>query len=198
MVTTTGDRTLGEGRHYDSTTSMITATQDRLQERSGKRTMTSSDYIIRLTDRLLRMGSKISDCFSQFFPLKRAFSVYLLCFFFFLPQPFLTSPFFCFSFSVSLSCSCLSFFLLVFFFCFIFVSCFCLFFICLSSLLLFSEKNNMTNVNCNLFFPSIFSLFLWFPVLFFHSNPFSLSCFFPDFKLCFCSTWMFLVSKANN
>ena len=65
MVTTTGDRTLGEGRHYDSTTSMITATQDRLQERSGKRTMTSSDYIIRLTDRLLRMGSKISDCFSQ-------------------------------------------------------------------------------------------------------------------------------------
>ena len=65
MVTTTGDRTLGEGRHYDSTTTTITATQDRLQERSGKRTMTSSDYIIRLTDRLLRMGSKISDCFSQ-------------------------------------------------------------------------------------------------------------------------------------
>ena len=70
MVTTTGDRTLGEGRHYDSTTSMITATQDRLQERSGKRTMTSSDYIIRLTDRLLRMGSKISDCFSQISPQK--------------------------------------------------------------------------------------------------------------------------------
>ena len=65
MVTTTGDRTLGEGRHYDTTTTTITATQDRLQERSEKRTMTSSDYIIRLTDRLLRIGSKISDCFSQ-------------------------------------------------------------------------------------------------------------------------------------
>ena len=65
MVTSTGDRTLGEGRHYDTTTTTITATQDRLQERSEKRTMTSSDYIIRLTDRLLRMGSKISDCFSQ-------------------------------------------------------------------------------------------------------------------------------------
>ena len=115
-----------------------------------------------------------------FFPLKRAFFVYFLCFSFFLPQPFLTSPLFCFSFSVSLSlslsCSCLSFFLLVFIFCFLFVSCFCLFFICLSSLLLFSEKN-MKCLNCNLFFHQYF-LFLWLAVLLFLSNPFSLSLFF--------------------
>ena len=44
---------------------MITATQDRLQESSEKRTTTSSDYIIRLTDRLLRCGTKIVTCFSH-------------------------------------------------------------------------------------------------------------------------------------
>ena len=69
MVTSTGDMTLGEGRHYDTmtrTTIMITAMQDRLQERfERKRTTTSSDYIIRLTDRLLRCGTKIISCFSQ-------------------------------------------------------------------------------------------------------------------------------------
>ena len=68
IVTTTGEKAQGEGCHYDTTTrmtSMITATQDRLQERSEKRTTTSSDYIIRLTDRLLRCGTKIITCFSQ-------------------------------------------------------------------------------------------------------------------------------------
>ena len=68
MVTTTGEKAQGEGCHYDTTTrmtSMITATQDRLQERSVKRTTTSSDYIIRLTDRLLRCGTKIITCFSH-------------------------------------------------------------------------------------------------------------------------------------
>ena len=69
MVTTIGEKAQGEGCHYDTMTRKtitITATQDRLQERfERKRTTTSSDYIIRLTDRLLRMGSKISDCFSQ-------------------------------------------------------------------------------------------------------------------------------------
>ena len=45
---------------------MVTTMQDRLQERSlDKRTTTSSDCIMRLTDRLLRLGSKISDCFSH-------------------------------------------------------------------------------------------------------------------------------------
>ena len=48
MVTTTGGMALGEGCHYDT-----------------KRTKTSSDYIIRLTDRLLRCGTKIISCFSH-------------------------------------------------------------------------------------------------------------------------------------
>ena len=68
MVTTTGEKAQGEGCHYDTTTrvtSMITATQDRLQERSEKRTTTSSDYIIRLTDRLRVFGAKMTSCFSH-------------------------------------------------------------------------------------------------------------------------------------
>ena len=76
MVTTIGEKAQGEGCHYDTTTrmtSMITATQDRLQERSEKRTTTSSDYIIRLTDRLRVFGAKMTSCFSQFW-LGEAFS----------------------------------------------------------------------------------------------------------------------------
>ena len=69
MVTTTGEKAQGEGCHYDTmtgSTAMVTTMQDRLQERSSvKRPTTSSDYVIRLTDRLLRLGSKVSDCFSQ-------------------------------------------------------------------------------------------------------------------------------------
>ena len=62
MVTTTGEKAQGEGCHYDTMTGstvMVTTMQDRLQERfERKRTTTSSDYIIRLTDRLLRLGAK--------------------------------------------------------------------------------------------------------------------------------------------
>ena len=61
MVTTTGEKAQGEGCHYDAmtgSTAMVTTMQDRLQERFEKRTTTSSDYIIRLTDRLLRLGAK--------------------------------------------------------------------------------------------------------------------------------------------
>ena len=69
MVTSIGEKAQGEGRPYDTTTRktvVITAMQDRLQERfERKRTTTSSDYIIRLPDRLLRLGAKISDCFSH-------------------------------------------------------------------------------------------------------------------------------------
>ena len=68
MITTTGEKAQGEGCHYDTTTrmtSMITATQDRLQERSEKRNTTSSDYIIRLTDRLRELGAKMTSCFSH-------------------------------------------------------------------------------------------------------------------------------------
>ena len=74
MVTATGDEAQGEGCHYDTMTGstiMVTTMQDRLQERfERKRTTTSSDYIIRLTDRLLRLGEEISDCFSHFQPRK--------------------------------------------------------------------------------------------------------------------------------
>ena len=76
-------------------------------------------------------------------------------------------PPFSVSLSLSLSCSCVSFFLLVFLFAFFLFLVFVSFFIFLSSLLLFHEKNNMKILNCNFFVSSIFSLFLWFPVLFF-------------------------------
>ena len=66
MVTTTGEKAQGEGCHYDTTTVVITATQDRLQERfERKRTTTSSDYVIRLTDRLRVFGAKLTSCFSH-------------------------------------------------------------------------------------------------------------------------------------
>ena len=69
MVTTTGEIAQGEGCYYDTTTrttAMVTTMQDRLQERSlDKRTTTSSDYVIRLTDRLFRWGLKILGFFSH-------------------------------------------------------------------------------------------------------------------------------------
>ena len=72
MITVTGELAQGEGCHYDAMTgyltAMVTTMQDRLQERLPvKRPTTSLDYIIRLTDRLQSLGSKISDCFSQNF-----------------------------------------------------------------------------------------------------------------------------------
>ena len=68
MVTSIGEKAQGEGCHYDSMTGstiMVTTMQDRLQERSEKRTRTSSDYVIRLTDRLRVFGAKLTSCFSQ-------------------------------------------------------------------------------------------------------------------------------------
>ena len=69
MVTTTGDKAQGEGCHYDARTrmtAMATTMQDRLQERlPDKRTTTSSDYVIRLTDRLRMLRSKLYGFFSH-------------------------------------------------------------------------------------------------------------------------------------
>ena len=69
MVTSTGESAQGEGRHYDTmtgSTAMVTIMQDRLQERSSvKRPTMSSDYIIRLTDRLQSLRSKCVRFFSQ-------------------------------------------------------------------------------------------------------------------------------------
>ena len=131
-----------------------------------------------------------------FFPLKRAFFVYFLCFSFFLPQPFLTSPFFCFSFSVSLLLlsfflpSCLSFLLS---FCFLFLSLFHFSFF--FAFVFWKEQHE--NFKLQFIFSSIFSLFYGFLSCFSFQIPFPYLCFFPDFKLCFCSTWMFLVSKQT-
>ena len=110
------------------------------------------------------------------FPPKKVIFCLFSVFLFLLPQPFLTSPFFCFSFSVSLLLLSL-FILLVFLFCFLCVSCFCLFFIFLSSLLLFSEKNNMNILNYNQFYSSILSLFYGFLSCFCFQIPFPYLCF---------------------
>ena len=133
------------------------------------------------------------------FPPKKGIFVYFLCFSFFLPQPFLAFPFFCFSFSVSLLLLFFSFFLpCLSFFCFILVPSFSLFLIFLSSLLLFSEKNNMQFLNCNLFFHQYFLFFLWFPVLFFSfKSLFLIFAFFLVFSYVFCLTSMFWVSKTQ-
>ena len=69
MVTSIGESAQGEGCHYDTrtgSTAMVTTMQDRLQERSSeKRPTTSSDYIIRLTDRLQSLRSKCVRFFSH-------------------------------------------------------------------------------------------------------------------------------------
>ena len=69
MVTTPGALAQGEGCHYDTMTrmtAMVTTMQDRLQERLPvKRTTTSSDYIIRLTDRLQSLRTKCVRFFSH-------------------------------------------------------------------------------------------------------------------------------------
>ena len=56
MTTIIGEKALGEGCHYDTTTrmtAMVTTMQDRLQERSSDmRTTTLSDYVIRQIDKL--------------------------------------------------------------------------------------------------------------------------------------------------
>ena len=117
---------------------------------------------------------------NPFFPPKKSIFCYFLCFSFSIPQPFLTSPFFCFSFSVSLLLlsfflpSCLSFLLS---FCFLFLSLFHF----LSSLLLFSEKNNMKSLNGNLFLYQSFLFFNGFLSCFSFQIPFPYLCFFSWF-----------------
>ena len=83
-------------------------------------------------------------------------------------------------------------FFLVFFACFWFL--FPFFLIFLSSWLLFSEKNNMKCLNCNLFFHQYFFFFMVSCLVFSLSNPF-LFLFFLVFSYVFCWTSMFLVSK---
>ena len=69
MVTTTGVQAQGEGCHYDTMTRMTVMTttmQDRLQERSpAMRPTTSLDYVIRQTDRLWNLRTKLMRFFSH-------------------------------------------------------------------------------------------------------------------------------------
>ena len=104
-------------------------------------------------------------------------------------------PPFSISLSLSLACSFLYFFLLVFLFCFLLVPCFCLF-LCFSVFFAFVSWKEHQNIQLQSFFINPFSSF-WFPVLFSLWNPFFLSLLHPDFKLCFCSTSMFLVVKTQ-
>ena len=76
IVTTTGVQAQGEGCRYDTTTrmtAMVTTMQDRLQEEvSVKRTTTSLDYVIRLTDRLQSLRTKCMRFILQSLPFKKA------------------------------------------------------------------------------------------------------------------------------
>ena len=138
------------------------------------------------------------------FPLKRAF-LFIFCVSLSFSLNLFWPPLFLFRFlclslslSLSLSCSCLSFFLLVIFFllsfCFLFLSLFHFSFF--FAFVFWKEQHEMFKLQF-LFFINSFS-FLWFSVLFFLSNPFSLSLFFPDFKLCLLFNMNVLGFKTNN
>ena len=105
-----------------------------------------------------------------------------------------------FSVSLSLSLSFLLFFLssfLSFLFAFFWFLVFVSFFIFLSSLLFFHERNNIKILNCKFCLQSIFYLF-WFPCLFLFQVPFSYLCSFLILSYVFCSTSRFLVFQTNN
>ena len=107
-------------------------------------------------------------------------------------------PPFSVSLSLSLCCSFLFSFLLVFLFCFLFVSCFCLFLSFSFFIAFVSWKEKHQNIQLQ-FFPEIFSLSFWFPVLLFcFKSLFLIFVFFLILSYVFCSTSMFLVSKRTN
>ena len=131
------------------------------------------------------------------FPLEKGiFSLFLsvsLCFSLaFLGLPLFQFFFLCLSLRLVLFSflSCLSFLLS-------FASLFCLFFFLFFLLLLFHEKNNIRIFNYKVFLHQYF-LFFGFLSSFLFEIPFSYLCFFADFKLCFCSTSLFLVSKNTS
>ena len=129
------------------------------------------------------------------FPLEKGiFCLFLsvsLCFSlaFFWPPPFSISL------SLSLSSSFLSFFLPVFLFCFLLLPCFCLFLSFSFFFAFVSWKEQHQNIQLQSFSSSYF-LFLGISCLAFSlKSLFLIFVFSPDFKLCFCSTSMYLVSK---
>ena len=104
-------------------------------------------------------------------------------------------PPFSISLSLSLSCSFLFSSLLSFFFAIFWFLVFVSFFPFLYYLLLFHERNNIKIFNYRVFHDQ-YLLFLGVSCLI-KKNIFLSLFFFPDFKFCFCSTSMFLVSKTQ-
>ena len=106
-------------------------------------------------------------------------------FLFLSPSAFFGLPLFLFLF-LCISLALVLFFLssLSFFF-FLLVHYFSLFLIFLYYLLLFSEKNNMQFLNCNLFIHQYFLFFMVSCLVFLFQIAFSYLCFFPGIQLCF-------------
>ena len=130
------------------------------------------------------------------FPPKDGIFCLFSVFLFLSPSAFFDLPLFLFLFlCLSLALVFLSSFLS--FFCFLYVSCFCLFYIFLSYLLLFSEKNNMKILNCKLFFHQCFSLFMVSCLVFPFKSLFLIFVFL-DFKLCFLFNMNVFGFKTNN
>ena len=120
------------------------------------------------------------------------------CFFwvspFVFPLPFLASPF---SLYLSLSLSSFFSFLLVFLFCFLLVPCFCLFLYLFFFFAFVSWKEQHQIFYYKVFFAiDPFSFLV--SCLVFSLKSLFLIFVFPDFKLCFCSIWMFLVFKMTS
>ena len=131
------------------------------------------------------------------FPPEKGIFCLFSVFLFLSPLAFFGPP--SFSVSLSLSLSFLLFFLSSFLSLFFAVFWFLVsvsFFIFLSSLLFFHERNNIKIFNCKFFFSEIFSLFLV-SCLFLFQVPFSYLCCFLILSYVFCSTSRFLVSKQT-
>ena len=119
-------------------------------------------------------------------------------FLFLSPSTFFDLPLFLFLFlCLSLALVFLSSFLSFFFAFFLFLV-FVSFSFFLSSLLLFSEKNNMKILNCNLFFHQSFLFFMVSCLVFPFKSLFLIFVFFPDFKLCFLFNMNVFGFKTNN
>ena len=97
---------------------------------------------------------------------------------------------------LSLSCSILYFFLPVFLFCFLFVPSFSLFLSFSFFFALLHERNNIKTLNCNEFFPEIFSLVLVSCLVFSFQSLF-LIFVFPDLSYIFVQHQCFWFQKTK-
>ena len=131
------------------------------------------------------------------FPPERGIFCLFSVFLFLSPLAFFGLPLFLFLF-LCLSLFFFSFFLpscrsfFAFFWFLVFVS----FFLSLSSLLFFHERNNIKILNCKFCLHQYFSFFGF--LSFFVSSSFFLSLLFPDFKLCFLFIIMVFDFQTNN